>query len=111
MPNLVKFLIGLAAALGAGWVSHAPMGRGEAFAAQLDAQVQAVLSEPMVAIPGVTAQVQREPLARRVILSGPANCFQRNGQGSLPGLDGRVSAIPGVAGVEWSNEPPEGPCR
>jgi hypothetical protein len=31
MPKLVKFLIGLAAALAAGWISHGPLGRGEQF--------------------------------------------------------------------------------
>ena len=44
-----------------------------------------------------------KPLARKAILSGPANRFQREGQGSLPGLDERVLAVPGMSRIEWAN--------
>lgn len=104
MPKGLKFLIGLGAALAVGWVSHGPLGRGEAFIATLDTALQAIVAD--AEIPGVTGRMQREPLARTAILSGPADRFQREGQGSLPGLDERADAIPGVGRVEWTNPPP-----
>ena len=109
MPKLPKFLIGLTAALAAGWLSHGPLGRGDAFAGQVDAAMQAVIAETNVR--GITARLQRDPLSRTATLSGPADCFQRQGLGSLPGIDGRVLSVAGVARVEWTNPPPEGECR
>ena len=100
MSRTVKFLIGLVAALVVGWVSHGPLGRGEAFVARMQAGAQAVLDANPV--PGVTVTMS----SRKAILSGPANQFQREGQGSLPGLNQRIAAVPGIAGVEWANPPP-----
>ena len=101
MPKLVKFLIGLAAALAAGWISHGPLGRGEQFIDRMEADLQAVLG--IVNLPGVTGRMQRDPLARTAILSGPADEFQREGVGSLPGINRRVMLIPGMARFEWTN--------
>lgn len=104
MSRIAKFLIGLAASLVVGWLSHGPLGRGEGFINRLQAGAQTVVTD--AEIPGVTVQMQRAPLARKAILSGPANQFQREGQGSLPGLDERVLAIPGMGRLEWTNPPP-----
>ncbi len=101
MPKLAKFLIGLAVALAAGGISHGPLGRGAMFVDRLDGELQAVIAD--VNLPGVTARMQREPLTRKAILSGPADQFQREGMGSLPGIDGRVLAIPGMGSIEWTN--------
>jgi hypothetical protein len=101
MPKLAKFLIGLAAALAAGWISHGPLGRGEQFIDRMEADLQAVLG--IVNLPGVTGRMQRDPLARAAILSGPADQFQREGVGSLPGINRRVMLIPGMARFEWTN--------
>lgn len=103
MPNTVRLLIGLAAALAVGAVSHGPLGRGEAFVAQLEAGARAVVRD--AEIPGVGVRMARAPLARRAILSGPADRFQREGQGSYPGLDERVLAVPGMGRIEWTNPP------
>ncbi len=104
MSPIAKLLIGLAAALAVGGISHGPFGQGEAFIARLDAGAQGVVRR--AAVPGVSVQMAREPLARRAILSGPADRFQREGQGSLPGLDERVLAVPGMGRIEWTNPPP-----
>jgi hypothetical protein len=101
MPGWAKFLIGLAVALTAGWISHGPLGRGEAFVGQLQGQADAVLAK--AAVPGVTVRFNRAPLSREAILAGPADDFQREGQGQFPGLNDRISDIPGVAGLRWEN--------
>jgi hypothetical protein len=101
MPKSVKFLIGLAAALAAGWISHGPLGRGDQFIDRMDADLQLILG--VVNLPGVSGRMQREPLARTAILSGKADPFQREGMGSLPGIDDRVMMIPGMGRFEWTD--------
>lgn len=103
MSKGLKFLAGLSAALAVGLASHGPLGRGEALIDDLDASLRRVVAE--AEIPGLTGRMQREPLARTAILSGPTNRFQREGQGSLPGLDEQVLAVRGIARVEWTNPP------
>lgn len=102
MPLAARLLIGVAAALLAGWIAHGPMGRGEAFVESLQAQTDAVLRD--VAVPGVTASFPRDPLSRVAILAGPANDFQRTGQGGMLGLNQRVATVAGVSEVRWADE-------
>ncbi|MGE0180186.1 MAG: hypothetical protein AB7O91_10255 [Sphingomonas sp.] len=102
MPNWSKLLIGFAAALLAGWIAHGPLGRGDAFLDQLQAGSEAVISA--AELNGVTASFPRDPLTRTAWLSGPANDFQRAGQGDLPGLNQRIAAVPGVSEVRWTDE-------
>ena len=101
MPAIAKILIGLAAALAAGWVSHGPLGRGEAFVDRLQAQSEAVIRQ--ADLPGVSVRFPRDPLAREAILTGNANDFQREGQGLFPGLNDRIRDIPGVSGLRWDD--------
>ena len=101
MPTAVKLLIGLVAALIVGWIGHGPLGRGEAFIASLQAQADAAVRE--ADLPGVTVRFPRDPLRREAILSGPANDFQREGMGQLPGINDRILAIPGVARLRWDD--------
>ena len=106
MQSRLKFAIGLAAALLTGWISHGPLGQGEAFVGLIEAQARTVVRE--AAIPGVAVRFSRDPLNREAILSGPANEFQREGQGLLPGLNERVRAVPGVATIRWDD--PDSDC-
>ncbi len=103
MPAWGKFLIGLAVVLAAGWVSHGPLGHGAAFVGNLQVQGDAVLARTQV--PGIALRFNQTPLSRQAILSGPADDFQREGQGEFPGINDRISAIPGVSGFRWENEP------
>lgn len=102
MPAWGKLLIGLAVALAAGWVSHGPLGHGEAFVDNLQVQANAVLAQTQV--PGIAVRFDRDPLGRQAILSGPADDFQREGQGQFPGINDRIAAIPGVSGSRWEND-------
>lgn len=104
MPRIAKFLIGLAATGLMTWLSHGPMGGGEAVVNRLETEARAAVAESEV--PGVQVQLGRDPLSREAILSGPADQFQREGQGSLKGLNDVVGEIEGVSGVRWSNPPP-----
>jgi hypothetical protein len=103
MARWTKLLIGLAAALLAAWLSYGPMGQSEAFAGGLEARARGMVR--YAELPGVEVHMSRAPLSRVAILAGTANDFQRNGIGDLPGIDGRIASIPGVAGVRWADEP------
>ena len=104
MSRISKFLIGLAAALVVAVVAYWPVGMGAAFIDRLEAGANIMLARAEV--PGVTVQMQRSPLTRKALLTGPANQFQREGMGSLPGINQRVLAVPGMSRVEWTNPPP-----
>ena len=101
MPLSAKFLAGLCAALLAGWLSHGPLGRGEAFIDSVEAQASLVVHD--AGVPGVSVRMARNPLRREAILSGDANDFQREGQGAYPGLNDRVRAVPGVGSISWDD--------
>jgi hypothetical protein len=104
MVRALKLLIGLAVALAAGWVSHGPLGRGALYLDVIEARAGGMVRYAHLA--GVQIHMQRDPMARTAILSGPANDFQREGIGDLEGINGRIESIPGVAGVRWTDEPP-----
>ena len=102
MSSRLKMLIGLIAALATGWISHGPLGRGEAFIDALEVQAEQTLRAAEV--PQVKATMKRSPLRRVAVLSGPANDFQREGQGLFPGINDRIRAIPGMAALEWADQ-------
>ncbi|HYN46286.1 MAG TPA: hypothetical protein VES64_06310 [Allosphingosinicella sp.] len=102
MSLWTKLLIGLAAALAAGWIAHGPVGLGAAYVDAVEARAQAVVRE--AALPGVALHLGRNPLSRTAYLSGPANDFQREGVGMLPGLNDRVGGVAGVSGVRWEEK-------
>ena len=99
----VKLLAGFVAVLLMGWGWHGPAGRGEAFAASLDAQARAAIDP--VGIPGIQVHMARGPIRRVAIMSGPADDIQREGMGSEMGLSDYVRAVPGVAAVHWADAP------
>lgn len=103
MPRALKFTIGLIAVLLMGWLYHGPIGQGEALIGALEAQAQAAVAKTEV--PGVTVALGHDPLSRTATLTGPADPFQREGQGELKGLNQLVGDIEGVAGVQWASPP------
>jgi len=83
-------------ALGALW--HGPFGTGEKLASTIERQSRQVLND--WEMPQVRAEVRRSPLSRTLVLSGPADDFQRSELIRI--MDG----VPGVANVRWSNMKP-----
>lgn len=105
MSRAMKILIGLAAALLAGWIVHGPLGRGEAFVAALEAQARSAVTQSE--LPGISVRLERDPLKRAATVNGTANDLQREGLGSQWGVKDYVRAVPGISSVRWSDEPEE----
>ncbi|QPQ54707.1 hypothetical protein IC614_10300 [Allosphingosinicella flava] len=102
MRNWLKILIGLLAVLLVGWLHHGPLGHGEAYVAALEQKARAVVAE--TGVPGVSVALGHDPLTRHATLSGPADAFQREGQGELKGINDLVGEIEGVSGIGWTDE-------
>ncbi|HEY0627250.1 MAG TPA: hypothetical protein VGD10_11020 [Allosphingosinicella sp.] len=102
MSPALKFLIGLAAAILMGWIYHGPLGNGERLVSSIERQAQAALAQ--TGLP-VQAQLGRDPLSRTATLSGNADRFQREGQGSLKGINDIIAEVPGISGYRWADEP------
>lgn len=94
MNRAAILLAGIGAVGVVTWVWHAPLGAGERFAAAVDGRARAMLDKYEMI--HVQARMQRTPLARRVMLSGPADDFQRSE------IERLVEAQPGVADASWS---------
>ena len=93
MSNRSIVLLGivLTAAFAALW--HGPVGAGEKLAAISEAGARRTLD--YYELPMVTAHLQRNPLARRLILKGPADDFQRSELVRI------LDETPGVLDVRW----------
>lgn len=93
--------IGIAGALAAVWLWHSLAGAGETFAAKVDTQARQVLVN--YEMMQVRSRMQRSPLARTVILSGPADDFQRRELARI------MELVPGVSRARWADaRPPAG---
>lgn len=86
-------LIGIAAVLGFGALWHGPLGAGERLARQAEASARRTLDG--YELPMIQARMQRGPLSRRLILSGPADDFQRTELVRI------LDETPGVLEVRW----------
>ena len=104
MPAFAKFLVGLAAVTVMTWLAHDPVGGGAALIERLEGEARVAVTK--AGVPGVEVRLSRDPLSRHAVLSGPADEFQREGQGSLKGLNDVVGEIDGISGVSWANPPP-----
>lgn len=85
--------VGLLAALAAVFLWHGPLGAGERLTNRLEASARAELQRLEMA--SVEARLSRDPLSRRILLSGPADPFQRS---ELPRM---IAGLPGVSSVRW----------
>ena len=84
--------VGLSFILAAIW--HGPLGGAERFQTKVERDIRQMLVD--YEMTQVTAHLHQDPLSRRVMLSGPADDFQR--QGLIAYLD----QIPGVESATWS---------
>ena len=93
MNRALIFTAGVAATLGFAAVWHGPLGAGD----RLAARAEKVARDTFVKYerPMNTARLERGPLARRMILSGPADDFQRTEMARIMAL------VPGVNEVRW----------
>lgn len=94
MNRAAIFLAGIGAVGFVTWLWHGPLGAGERFAAAVDGQARAMLDKYEMI--HVQARMQQTPLTRKVMLSGPADDFQRSE------IERLVEAQPGVADASWS---------
>lgn len=86
-------LIGVAAVLATTGLWHGPLGAGDRLAANAETIARRTLD--YYELPIIQVHMQRGPLARRLILSGPADEFQR------AELVRILDDIPGVLEVRW----------
>ena len=93
MNRAAIFIAGIAATLAFGALWHGPLGAADRFATRVDKIARATLD--YYELPTVSARLERGPLTRRIILSGPADPFQRS---ELIRIMGQV---PGVNDVRW----------
>lgn len=98
MNRMAIFAGGIAATLAFGALWHGPLGAGEAFAGRADALARRTLDH--YEMPAVTARLERAPLSRTMILSGPADSFQRSELVRI------LDAVPGVSAVRWDAASP-----
>ena len=105
MNRALVFAAGIAATLATGALWHGPFGAGERLARRADTLARVTLDR--YEMTAVTARLERDPLARRMILSGPADSFQR------AELVRMMAEIPGVTEVRWdpASLPQEGGRR
>jgi hypothetical protein len=93
MSKRTILLLGLAATIGFSELWHGPLGAGDKLAAQSEASARRTLD--YYELPMIQAHMQRSPLARRLLLSGPADDFQRSELVRI------LDETPGVLEVRW----------
>lgn len=93
MSPLARIAAGIVATLAATTIYHWPLGAGERLAARIETTARAELDRQEMTM--VEARLVRRPLERTMILSGPADDFQR------AELVRIIGALPGVGEVRW----------
>ena len=97
--RILALIVGVLLAVGVAAAWHGPLGAADSFAAKVERTVREALVNNE--IPEVSGHLHRDPLSRRVMLSGPADDFQRREVVKL------MHVVPGVESASWSGG--EGP--
>lgn len=93
MSRSVLLLLGVLAVTGFTAFWHGPMGAADRLSQRIESEARIRLDRDEMF--QVQARLERRPLSRRLILSGPADAFQR------AELSRRLDDIPGVVDVRW----------
>lgn len=94
MKRSHSVLLGVAATLAVAELYHGLMGASDRLEARVEGAARATLDRHEMT--QVTAQLEDKPLTRTLILSGPADDFQRSELVRI------MDEVPGVAAVEWA---------
>lgn len=94
MNRAALLALGAAAAIAETALWHGPVGTSERLSASIERSVRTELDH--FEMNAISAGIDRSPLSRTVILSGPANDFQ---QKELVRI---IGDVPGVAKVHWA---------
>jgi hypothetical protein len=86
--------LGIAAVIAVTWIWHGPLGAGDKLATTVEREARAQLDHDEMF--HVQAKLERGPLARRLILTGPADDFQRRE------IKRRMESLPGVGVAIWN---------
>ena len=93
MNRRTILLLGLAATIAFAGLWHGPLGAGERLASDVESSARRTLD--YYELPMIQAKLERRPLSRRLILSGPADDFQRSELVRI------LDETPGVLDVRW----------
>ena len=93
MTRFRILMLGIAASLAFTALWHGPLGAGDRMATR--AEVIARRTLDYYELPMIQARMQRQPMSRRIVLSGPADNFQR---GELVRI---MDQIPGILESTW----------
>ena len=88
--------VGAVVALAGAALWHGPLGAADRLTAKVESTADFVLADWEMS--HVQAQLHRAPLTRRLMLSGPADGFQR------AELVRMMSAVPGASSATWSDD-------
>ena len=93
MNRMSILVLGIAGVIALTWLWHSPLGAGERLAARVEAAARAQLDhDEMIR---VQARLERDPLTRTLVLSGPADDFQRGE------IKRRMELLAGVGEARW----------
>ena len=92
--RFIKLGAGVAASVALAALWHGPLGGADQFTAKVNRGIRATLV--YYEMTQVTAHLHQDPLTRQVLLSGPADDFQRSELVRL------MNELPGVSGTTWT---------
>lgn len=98
MNRIAVLALGIAAVALETFLWHAPLGAGDRLAERAEARARLTLKS--YDLPAIHVRMDRDPLRRRLVLSGPATDFQRSE------LVRMLDNVPGVLEVRWDPASP-----
>lgn len=95
-PRAIALVVGVVASILLAGLWHGPLGGADEFETKVNRGIRATLT--YYDMTQVTAHLHHHPLTRRVLLSGPADDFQRSELVRL------MDELPGVTSTAWSSD-------